>query len=585
MRYLLPLALLAAVAAGAAPSIRAAGGECGLPSAPVVWMDYGEASVRADTRAILAKPGVVVATSGTAVPQQFRNAGAATTYFELNLDRIVGQPSAPTDAASVIPATDALYDRATKATGCTTPWITLNELAGSSLPAPWSATNTVYRANVLTVVQRLAARGAHPALLIHGDPTVVGDTAAWWRSVAQSGQRVYEAYYDAHNMYPLGPLLASRRMRLGMRVTLKLFTSVGIPTERVGFMLGFHSAQTPGTGGRQGLEPTEAWLRVVKWEGLAAKQIATDYGLPYMWSWGWGTFGPESVDADKPAAACTWLWSRDPSLCDAPTMGGPAFDTSRVEGQIVLPTGVLCSFAGGRVSAAEVNRLQRITKDRHAALTAQFVRAVLSRAAPVDQRAVLAVERRVVATRFHGKRPAYLRALAARHADVTIARGILADSLRRARLAKTVKGQTVFDAVAARLAVAGDNAICVKDELPGAGEPLQVGNARDIGAIDLGKYLPFVLGDRTAPAAPLAPTAVRAGTTVTLTWTTGREPDLAGYDIVRSNPDGTTTKLNFVGLVGRAKWTDLGAPAGVSYRIQAVDTSGNVSAPSPPVAG
>ena len=266
-------------------------------------------------------------------------------------------------------------------------------------------------------------------------------------------------------------------------------------------------------------------------------------------------------------------------------MGGPAFETSRVEGQIVLPTGVLCSFPDGRVRAAEVNRLQRITKDRHAALSAQFVRAVLYRAAPVAQRAVLAAEQRVIATRFHGKRRAYLRALGARHADVTIARGMLADSLRRTALAETVTGQTVFDTIAARLTVAGDNAICVGDELPGAGEPLQIGNARDIGAIDLGKYLPFVLGDRTAPTAPVAPTAVRAGTTVTLTWTTGREPDIAGYDVVRSNPDGTTTKLNLVGLVGRTKWTDLGAPAGVSYRLQAVDTSGNVSAPSPPTAG
>jgi hypothetical protein len=319
IRHVLPLAAAALLMA---PAAGAAAGECGLPDATTLWIDYGEPSVKPDVRAVLAKPVVVVATSGTAVPAAFRKAGAATTYFELHLPNLVGDTNAPDDPAGVPAAADALYDRAVKSTGCATPWIALNELHGSSLPTPWSRVYSGYRANVLALVQRLAERGAHPALLVHGDPNVAGDAAAWWRNVSQSATLVYEAYYDASKMYALGPLIASRRMRLGMRFTLNLFQTAGIARSRVGFMLGFHSASTPGIAGRQGLEPTDAWLRVVKWEALAAKQVAAEYALPTMWSWRWGTFGPESVDEDKAVAACTWLWVREQSLCDAP--GTPA---------------------------------------------------------------------------------------------------------------------------------------------------------------------------------------------------------------------------------------------------------------------
>src|SRR4051812_19713397 len=182
-------------------SADAAGGECGLPTAAPLWIDYGEASVKPDTRAVLAKPGVVVASSGTAVPQAFRAAGAATAYFELNLNRIVGTPSAPTEPAGLSAAADTLYNRAVTSTACQTPWIILNELSGSNLATPWSATNTTYRANILALVQQLAAHGAHPALLVQGNPTAAGDAGAWWKSVSQSGQLVYEAYYDASKVY------------------------------------------------------------------------------------------------------------------------------------------------------------------------------------------------------------------------------------------------------------------------------------------------------------------------------------------------------------------------------------------------
>ncbi|SRR6266545_1207407 len=559
-------------------------GECGLPDSIPMWIDYGEPSVRPDVRAVLSKPGVVVASSGTIVPAAFRNAGAATTHFELHLANITGDPAAPADPATVIPETDALYDRAVKSTACATPWIALNELQGAQLAPPWSATNTTYRANVLTVLQRLAARGAHPALLVHGNPTVEGDAGVWWQTASQSASLVYEAYYDAAKIFPLGPVIANRRMRLGLRFTSVLFESAGVPRSRLGFMLGFHSGLTPGIGGRQGLAPAEAWLRVVKWEALAARQVAAELQIPTLWSWGWGTFGADSADPDKPTAACTWLWARDARLCDAPSMAGPGFAPSLVEGQIVLPKGAACSFADGRVWTRSVAALSRLTRDRQAALTAQFARAALFNLAPITQKAVLDVERTAIASAFKGSRKAYLRALARRGADLEVARGAIADELRRRAIARQLEpAQTLLDAIGTRESAEVDTAICLHDELPGNGEPLARSNARDVGTIPLLSWLPFLFRDKTAPATPAAPAATRTAQTVTLTWTSGRETDLAGYDVFRTVPGGTPQKVNIVGLVGRTTLIDAPSPAGSTYSIQAVDTSGNRSELTPVV--
>ena len=392
--------------------------------------------MRADTRAVLAHPGVVVATSGTAVPAEFRKSGAATMYWVLHLDRLVGEPADPADPAT-IPATVAkLLDQAKTSSACDTPWIALNELLGSGAVAPWSATTTQYRANVLALVQGLAAGGAHPALLVHGDPTVAGATAEWWQQLAKSGDIIYEAYYDASRIYPMGPVMGNRRMRMGIRNVVTLFESADIPAARLGVMLGFHSAQTPGIAGRQGLQPKAAWLRVVKWEALAARQVATEEHLTSIWSWGWGTFGPESVDADKAAAACTYLWAHDPSLCDAPAGAGVTFNTSKVEGQIVVPKGAFCTFAGGhhlaggreaagaadRRSAGRADRLVRPC--RHVAGGAGGPAADPRGRAGRDQ-----------ARSFHGDRQKYLAALERRHATLETARGVIGDELRRRALA------------------------------------------------------------------------------------------------------------------------------------------------------
>ena len=251
---------------------------CALPTATPLWIDYGDA-VSNDVRDVFARPGVIMTSGGKPMSAYYHAHGAATTYFELHLPNLVGQPATPADPASIPAAVSKLLGQAVAATGCSTPQIALNELFGSNAPAPWTPTNTVYRADVLALMQGLAAGGALPVLLVHGDYTVGGATAAWWQQVARSGEIVYEAYYDASHISSLGPLMGNRRMRLGIRHLVSDFGAIGVQPSHLGVMLGFHTLVQPGIGGREGLQPREAWLRVVKWEALTARQVAGETGL------------------------------------------------------------------------------------------------------------------------------------------------------------------------------------------------------------------------------------------------------------------------------------------------------------------
>jgi hypothetical protein len=556
---------------------------CGLSDAVPVWIDYGEGSVEPDVRALLERPGVTVASSGTALPAEFRSKGATTTYFVLKLPALVGEPAAPADPTAVPAAAAKLLAQAQASSACATPWIALNELLGAAAVPPWSASTAQYRANVLALVQALAAGGAHPALLVHGDPYLGGDAASWWRQVAQSADIVYEAYYNAANITRLGPLAGNRRMRQGMRSLVQQYVAVGVPAARLGFMLGFHSAQTPGIGGRQGLQPREAWLRVVKWEALAARQVAADTGVASVWSWGWGTFGPESVDPDKAAAACVWLWARDSSLCDGPGIGGGSFVTSLTEGQIVLPAGAYCGFTGGRrIATATVDALQALAGGRHAAVTAAFEQAVLQTAAPVTAGQVRAVELRAIARTFHGSRAAYLRALSRRHASLGVAQGLIRDELRRRAIAASAAArQAPLAWMNERESQEAATATCLRDDLPGYGD-FPASDTLDVGVVPLLSRLRFLFADRTPPLAPTSVAAQPATGPVTLAWADGTEPDLAGYAVFRAPTSGGPYKrLNDL-LLARAAYIDRSAPAAAPsyYVIRAVDSSGNLSAPS-----
>jgi hypothetical protein len=444
-RPLLALAVSAALLVGLLQSAQAAPqqggahraggkGECGLPNKRPLWIDFGDGSV--PFWELFAQPGLVSAAANFRYPPQIRARGGNTIYFDLNFHRRLGGPAKPKPLDEVIDSANRLFFYASASSGCNRPWIALNELFGASLPTPWSETNTVYRANVLAFIKVLAAHGAHVFLLVNSTPYIADEAGDWWREVAKYSDFVREVYFPAPQIFRQGPVLGNRTLRNAFRNGILDLTAAGIPVSKVGLFLGFQTEK--GNGGREGLERL-AWFRTIKWQALAARQVARELKVPTIWSWGWGEWGGGSVDADKPSAACVYLWARNHSLCDGPKAAGPGFNTDMTEGQINLPGGVQCVVGDTRLSDRAIRSLVPVTKDRQVAYSAIFARTVESTYAEVDKADVAALERAVVAAHFRGSKSAYRAALAKAGASLAVARGVLADELRRAAIESRIK--------------------------------------------------------------------------------------------------------------------------------------------------
>jgi hypothetical protein len=418
---------LLAAAAFAAASEPAQADACGLPDTKPLWIDYGAPQLLP----VFGRPGVVVAGSGVEYPTSARAAGAKTVYWDMYLSTRVGTPSAPADP-DVLPSRAArVFDFAVLSAGCQTPLIAMNELFGGSTPTPWTPTTARYRANVLEWARLLSARGGRPVLLVSSEPYTSGEAAQWWRDLAGVADIALEKYFNAPAVHKAGPVLGSRRMRTSMRRSAAKLFAIGVPPSRVGVVLAFQTRR--GSGGREGLRPSGAWFEVAKLQALAAKQVARELGLAHIWSWGWGFFNEEAADPDKAGAACVWLWARRQSLCDAGSLREP-FDRDLRAGQIDLPPGVRCALGTEPITTNAIGELTRVTRDADATLTALFERLVERRAASVSASQTLARERELVRRRFRGSRQAYLRALSRAGATLAVARGVIADQLRREQI-------------------------------------------------------------------------------------------------------------------------------------------------------
>jgi hypothetical protein len=421
----------AAVAVGARASRADVRATCGLPPGSPLWVDYA-----GHNAPIVPKPGMVLAvSSGTEIPAQMRAAGAATIFFDLHLNDRIGTTVKPADPATIAAKAKSEFDFAVQVTGCPTPLIAENELFGAQTQTPWSATNAQYRANVLALLQALDDLGATTAITIANPPYTGGEAADWWRQAAKESILVRQVYFTSpgpKGLIKLGPDRASRSMRNGMRGLVSKFANIGIPASRVALELQFQSA--PGQGGRNGLQPRSAWLEFVKLEALAAKQVAAETKIQGVWSWGWPSFSAAGDDPDKPAAACVYLWARDPALCDGPHAAGAGFDPSRTEGQIALPATVRCTFGGSRILKSDVGRTSAITGDLGVAASALLERVVLRAQQPVDPQTILAAEHAIVRDRFGGSVSRYHAALGAAHVTLADARAILADRIARQRV-------------------------------------------------------------------------------------------------------------------------------------------------------
>jgi hypothetical protein len=428
VRGLVVLAACVAALGCGVHSARAAA--CGIPDSHPYWVDYA-----GHDAPVPWKPGMILAvSSGTETPAKMRAAGAATILFDLNFNNRVGSPTAPADPATIPDRAKRLYDYAVSVTGCSTPVIALNELFGAQTPAPWSEGNAQYRGNTLTLLQELKKLGARPAITIANPPYTGGEAADWWRAAANAALLVRQVYFtspNARGLARLSPVQANRTMRQGMRGLVRRFTDIGIKPSQIALELQFQSVL--GQGGREGLKPREAWFRVVKWEALAAQQVARETKIDSVWSWGWATFSMAGEDPDKQAAACVWVWARNPKLCDGPTAGGPRFNASLTEGQLILPRDTRCVFDDGlaRIGRSDTARLATMTGSYDLAASALLERAVLRQEVATDPVSVLAAERGVVAGRFGGSRSRYIAGLRRSRVTVLDARALIADRLAR----------------------------------------------------------------------------------------------------------------------------------------------------------
>jgi hypothetical protein len=410
-----------------AATARPAEAACDLPRNGTAWIDFADGSVPFWYR--FARPGVIAAASNFIFPAKLRAAGAKTIYFDLYLNGRTGTPDAPEEEAKVKDWAHRIFYRAVASTDCARPWMALNELFGAHTTTPWTSNNARYRQNVIAFMRELRALGARPMLLISSRPYTEGAAGMWWREAAHYGDLVQEVYFTGKLIHRQGPQSGSRTLRNRFREAVRTFTEIGIPAKRVGIMLGFQASN-------RGSMPAIPWFHHVKLQALAAKQVAREYGLGSIWSWGWQARNTAQADPDKEVGACVWLWTRNPKLCNGPEAAGPDFDPTFTTGQITLARGVRCVIRERAITYSGVGQLARVTGDPDVAFSAAYARAVLAGLVNVAREDVLAAERAIIASRFRGSRRAYRAALRRSRATQALAREIIADEVRQHRMGR-----------------------------------------------------------------------------------------------------------------------------------------------------
>jgi hypothetical protein len=418
------VAAIALLASNAQPAHAA--GPCGLPSSGTAWVDFADGSVPFWFR--FARPGVIAAASNFLFPPKLRAAGAKTVYLDLYLTSRVGTPGEPLEPSDVVDWAHRMYYRAAASTGCSRPWMALNELYGAHTTTPWSPTNLQYRQNVLLFMRTLKQLGARPMLMISTRAFTQGEAGDWWREVAGNGDFIQEVYFTGSQIHTQGAVAGSRTMRNSFRREIRDLTDAGIPPSKVGIMLGFQASN-------RGKMDAIAWFEHVKLQALAARQVARETHINSVWSWGWQARNTAQADPDKEVGACVWLWARDKRLCNGPLAAGPDFNASLTQGQITLPAGVRCEIGERRITNGAIARLTRLTGDRGIAFSAAYSQAVLASLVRVETVDVLAAERAIIRSRFRGSRSAYRAALARGGGNLVLAREVLADELRQQQMA------------------------------------------------------------------------------------------------------------------------------------------------------
>ena len=462
--------LAAAIAILALPASSASAAANCLPDGSPLYVDYANSSVLFRDQ-VFKRPGLILTMDDLPTKQSdpasgFRQAGAVTTYWDEHLEKIVGMPNSPASPGSIGPAAATLVANAKQSSGCANPVIALNEL----IPPGSASASAVaqYRANVLALIGAITNGGGHAVLALPSTtPMARGPRGHLPPAGKPAGEPRAGDLLQQQPALPAGRAAGEPQHPHRLPQPDRQARGAGHPRRRHRD----HARLPVGAGqdGREGLQPTASWLEMVKLQQLAAKTVAGDTGIATIWSWGWGTFNNlGSADPDKQAAACVYLWTRDPTLCNAP--GSYNFDTDVTEGQINLPGGVQCGWNGGKIKVRDLARLTRALKGNAAtAQSALLERGVVNATARAPSRSVTQAQQAIIKSSFGGSARRYSRALRRNKLGTTTARAIIADQIAQGLVTTKVKPQTYTTWLGGAETTALSTATCLLDAIPTAG--------------------------------------------------------------------------------------------------------------------
>jgi hypothetical protein len=130
-------------------------------------------------------------------------------------------------------------------------------------------------------------------------------------------------------------------------------------------------------------------------------------------------------------------------LCNGPAAAGKGFNRSLTQGQLDLPGNIRCRIDGaGSVPWSSIRPIVTLTGDPELAFSNAYARMLERRLTRVTRAEILAAERSIIAARFNYSRRAYLAAIAEAHTSLAVARGVIEDELRRARIASKFRVRT-----------------------------------------------------------------------------------------------------------------------------------------------
>jgi hypothetical protein len=314
--FLLVLATLALGAALAPGTARAA---CPLGPGPI-WAEAAAFGVH-DTPVehILARPGTLLGVANDDWADSYRSRGAETTGWHMQLPALVGTLSNPKTKSYVLSRIPSLSNLAHRMTSCDEPWLVLNEMITVQSPEPLGYGQRRFRENVLLLAKELDARGVRVMLLMPRIPHANTRYRSYWRTMSRYTDYVYEAYTwstrEAIRKTDAGARKYFRDKWTRAINRLKTFT---VNPGRTGLMVPYWVNNK--NSGRVGLKDA-AWFRLTRLKTEAAMAVGRNEHLATLWSWGWHTNrNVGEVDADKPKAACVYLHTRDPLLCDPTSM-------------------------------------------------------------------------------------------------------------------------------------------------------------------------------------------------------------------------------------------------------------------------